>query len=87
MLQPLLTFFLDHRFRTTKWLTKCFLVFGDSLWNISAQIESIGKTHHNRATRRTTDPIKLIPYGLNRSAPLYRVRQVQRFSHNDSLKA
>ena len=48
---------------------------------------SIGQAHHNCAARRTTNSIEVISNGLNGSAPLNRVGEFQRFSHNDSLKA
>ena len=48
---------------------------------------SIGQAHHNCVARRTTNSIEVIANGLNGSAPLNRVREFQRFSHNDSLKA
>jgi len=61
--------------------------WGNRFGNIPAQIQSIGKAQHNGAARRTTNSIEVIANGLNGSAPLNRVREFQRFSHNDSLKA
>jgi len=61
--------------------------WGNRFGNIPAQIQSIGKAQHNSAARRTTNSIEVIANGLNGSAPLNRVRELQRFSHNDSLKS
>ena len=41
------------------------LAEGFSLGDISAQIKSIGKAHHNGATSRTANPIKVISDGLD----------------------
>ena len=41
------------------------LAEGFSLGDISAQIKSIGKAHHNGATIRTANPIEVISDGLD----------------------
>lgn len=62
-------------------------VWGTRFGNIPAQIQSIGQALYNGAAGRATNSIIVIANGLYRSASLNRVGEVQRFSHNDILKA
>ena len=62
-------------------------VWGTRFGNSPAQIQSIGQALYNGAAGRATNSIIVIANGLYRSASLNRVGEVQRFSHNDILKA
>ncbi len=61
------------------------LVIG--LRNIPTQIQGVGETLHDGASCRTANSIKLTSKGFNCSAALHWVRQIQHFSHKDSMKA
>ena len=73
--------------QSSEYLEHSRFVWGTKFGNIPAQIQSIGQTFYNGAAGRATNSIIVIANGLYRSASLNRVGEVQRFSHNDILKA
>ena len=56
------------------------------LWDVAAQVQGIAEPHHNGASGRSADAIKVVADGFDRSIALNGIRQMQCLGHGTTLE-